>query len=61
MTRPPQLDRDREARAVRDAEIYQLKVGGLTERRIAERFGLAVSTVHEIIDKGRRDQPPGSP
>ncbi|MCX4558100.1 hypothetical protein OHA02_18060 [Streptomyces phaeochromogenes] len=55
MTRPPQLDRDREERAVRDAEIYQLKVAGLTERRIADRYGLAQSTVHEIIDKGRRD------
>lgn len=55
MTRPPQLDRDREARAVRDAEIYRLKVAGLTERAIAERYGLAQSTVHEIIDTGRRD------
>lgn len=55
MTRPPQLDRDREARAVRDAEIYRLKVAGLTERAIAERYSLAPATVHEIIDRGRRD------
>lgn len=55
MTRPPQLDRDREARAVRDAEIYRLKVAGLTERAIADRYALAPATVHEIIDRGRRD------
>lgn len=55
MTRPPQLDRDREARAVRDADIYRLKVAGLTERAIADRYSLAPATVHEIIDKGRRD------
>ncbi|WP_432019155.1 hypothetical protein [Streptomyces sp. 1222.5] len=55
MTRPPQLDRDREQRAERDAEIYRLKVAGLTERAIAARYGLAQSTVHEIIDRGRRD------
>ncbi|WLW55564.1 hypothetical protein [Streptomyces sp. YU58] len=55
MTRPPQLDRDRDERAVRDAEIYKLKVAGLTERAIADRYDLAVSTVHGIIDRGRRD------
>lgn len=55
MTRPPQLDSGRDQRAVRDAEIYRLKVAGLTERAIAARFSLAPATVHEIIDRGRRD------
>ncbi|WP_328976398.1 hypothetical protein [Streptomyces canus] len=55
MTRPPQLDQGREARAVRDADIYRCKVAGMTERAIADRYDLAQSTVHEIIDRGRRD------
>ncbi|MGW2169941.1 hypothetical protein ACWC1C_05340 [Streptomyces sp. NPDC001705] len=55
MNTPPQRHPGRDQRAVRDAEIYRLKVAGLTERAIADRFSLAPATVHAIIDRGRRD------
>ncbi|WP_328779942.1 hypothetical protein OIE52_37600 [Streptomyces canus] len=55
MTAPPQRHPDREARAARDADTYRLKVAGMTERAIADRYSLAPATVHGIIDRGRRD------
>ncbi|MET7570801.1 hypothetical protein ABZT04_20225 [Streptomyces sp. NPDC005492] len=55
MGAPPQARPNRARNAVRDAEIYRLKVAGMTERAIADRYDLAVSTVHNILDRGRRD------